>query len=626
MNFRGFGMFFDAIDTKRSFALIEKEGRVSCYQGAFHPLEKLDDIHALARKSGRDVAFALPYRIIKERGFEARGDEPILALEIEVALTIPTETLVGELPDTPIVLGDEIQSSLSDADYATLVRRFQEYEIECGNASQTTLARCFTGQITAFDLATALSIYRKTLQQRGQYMAVLFANIHPEDRTKDQFIIGATPERHLEIHGNETIMIPIAGTLRKEARETFEQRLDTFLADPKEINELFQVVDEEMKIMGVICPDGGEIEGPFLREIGAVVHTEYRLVGRRGTDTIAALRRTLHAPTVVGSPMESAARIIHKYEPVSRRYYAGEIGVYSNPRTDLPNGDLDCAILIRCAEINGDGKFRVQAGGGLVRDSDPDNEAKESRAKAMGLLGTLTGASQLKETYLTEALSKKIASVLRARNEKLSSFWMNRQDPHADGELSLDKLKITILNNEDDFAYMVGHMLRIMRAQVRVVDSMAFDPAQDDSDIVIVGPGPGDPTDMTHPRMSRLQEIITDLTKRQKPMLGICLGHQVLAVNKKIDVERQLHSTQGLQREVEVMGEKHRLGFYNSFSPVFNANARAHTNVKFDVDETGRIIAMEGVRFIGFQFHPESLMSERGANLLHRALMHLRYS
>jgi len=141
-----------------------------------------------------------------------------------------------------------------------------------------------------------------------------------------------------------------------------------------------------------------------------------------------------------------------------------------------------------------------------------------------------------------------------------------------------------------------------------------------------VGPGPGDPTDMTHPRMKRVQEIITDLTLLQKPMLGICLGHQALAVNKKIDVERQVSSTQGMQREVGLMGKKFRLGFYNSFSPVFNERARGHTDIKFDIDETDRIIAMEGIRFMGFQFHPESIMSEDGASLLYRALMHLKYS
>ncbi len=619
-------MFFDVLNIRQPFALIEKDGHVLCAQGPFHKLEKIDDIHALARKSSCDVAFVLPFRAIQERGFEAHGDEPILAMEIQVALRIPNETLIAELPDSEIKWNGDIQPSLSDDAYSDLVSKFQKNEIERGNASQVTIARSFTGRIEAFDVHTALGIYRKILTQRGQYMAILIANIDPDDSSKTQFIVGATPERHLEIRGNETVMVPIAGTLRKEDRETFETRLDRFLNDPKEINELFQVVDEEMKIMGVICPDGGEIEGPFLRDIGAVVHTEYRLIGRRGKDTLAALRRTLHAPTVVGSPMESAARIIKRYESVSRRYYAGEVGVYCNPRTDAPNGDLDSAILIRCAEIDSAGNFRVQAGGGIVRDSDPANEAKESRAKAMGSLGILSGASQLKEAYLTPELYRKVEPVLHARNAELSSFWMNRQNPYAESARVLDGLKVSILNNEDDFAYMLAHILRTMHANVEVVDSLNYNPAKDPCDIAIVGPGPGDPTDMTHPRMKRVQEIITELFALRKPILGICLGHQALAVNKGIDVERQTHSTQGMQRVVGLMGGKYRLGFYNSFSPVFNAKALEQKGVDFDLDENKRIVSMKGAGFLGFQFHPESIMSEDGANILHRALMLLSNS
>ena len=72
--------FKDFIDISQPFTLIEKRGHVSCYQGAVHHLEALDDIHHLSEQSETDVVFALPYRVIRERGFEAKGDEPILAI------------------------------------------------------------------------------------------------------------------------------------------------------------------------------------------------------------------------------------------------------------------------------------------------------------------------------------------------------------------------------------------------------------------------------------------------------------------------------------------------------------------------------------------------------------------
>lgn len=620
--------FHDFINFNTPFAIFEKAGKVTFYQGDVYPLTKLDDIHALSVETKRDVVFALPYCAIRERGFEAIGDEPILAIAVKNAMTMEKDDVIACIKDVPIILAGDITPSISDDDYMQIVRDFQVNEIGGGNTSQTTISRKFSGKVDGFNLEVLLSIYRKLLLSRGQYMTVLFGNVNAQNPMESQYLIGATPERHIEVTGNETIMIPIAGTLRKEDRETFETRLEKFLIDPKEINELFQVVDEEMKIMGVVAPEGGDIYGPYLREIGAVIHTEYELVGKRSINSIDALRRAMHAPTVVGSPMQSAARIIAKYEKTSRRYYAAEIGVYSTPpqsgRAASAYGDIDTAILIRTAEMFGDGTFHVQAGGGLVRDSVPSEEAKESRAKAMGMMGVMTGSSITSDEYLTSELRAKFAPVLATRNEKLSSFWMQRQNPYADRNPHLVGFHISIINNEDDFAYMIGHMLKASGAEVTVVDTFDYDAGVDKSDILVIGPGPGDPTDMTHPRMKKLQDIIAAVKVADKPMLGICLGHQSLAVSEGLLVERQEESTQGMQRQVRVFGEMRRLGFYNSFSPVLDDVARGRDDIKYDVDEKGRIIAMQGNRFIGFQFHPESVMSQDGNDVLEQALRVLK--
>jgi phenazine biosynthesis protein phzE len=575
-------------------------------------------------REGRDVVFTLPYRAIRERGFEALGDEPILAIAVEQSLTLEKSEFIAQIKDAPIIVEGEITPSITDEEYMEIVRDFQANEIGGGNTSQTTISRKFSGRISGLDKDVLLSMYRKLLLSRGQYMTILFANIHPSNPALSQYFIGATPERHIEVTGNETIMIPIAGTLRKEDRATFEVRLNDFLNDPKEINELFQVVDEEMKIMGVVSPEGGDIYGPKLREIGAVVHTEYELVGKRCMNSIDALRRAMHAPTVVGSPMQSAARIIAKYEKTSRRYYAGEIGIYKAPHRPDTYGDIDTAILIRTAEMTGDGVFHIQAGGGLVRDSDPENEAKETRAKAMGMMGVLIGSSITSDEYLTAELREKFSQVLEKRNELLSGFWMQRQNPYERATHNLNGFHVTIINNEDDFAYMIGHMVTVSGAEVKVMDAFDFDAGVDQSDIVIIGPGPGDPTDMTVPRMAKLQEIIAALKAQGRPMLGVCLGHQAIAVSEGLSVTRQAQSTQGLQREVSVFGRPCRLGFYNSFSPVFDSAAKARGDLQCDCDENGRIIAMQGDKFIGFQFHPESVMSQDGSDMMVQALLRLK--
>jgi phenazine biosynthesis protein phzE len=119
-----------------------------------------------------------------------------------------------------------------------------------------------------------------------------------------QYFVSATPEQHLAITEDTIVMNPIAGTIRKvdpnDSRPLKERLLD-FLQDPKEIQELYHVLDEELKMMEVLCSEGGRIEGPFFRQNGAVIHTEYKLVGARNDlKMIDSLRHTLHAPTLVG--------------------------------------------------------------------------------------------------------------------------------------------------------------------------------------------------------------------------------------------------------------------------------------------------------------------------------------
>ncbi len=600
-----------------SFAFIERDGIVSVILGEIAYLDILQDLASLAEDQGKPVAFALPYHIIRERGFEAKGDEPILAIIAERIYTCPIEVFREKLLSVPLVLEQDITASMSDSEYAEMVHTFQKHEIEGGHCSQTTLSRKFEGQIHQFTLDHALSLYKTILFPQGQYMTILIC-----DRSNDpdcpHCLIGATPERHLTVTEDHALMIPIAGTLRKEDRETFEARLETFIKDPKEVNELFQVVDEELKMMGRICPEGGTIKGPYLREIGSVVHTEYELYGNRGLDPIDALRLTLHAPTVVGGPMESAARIIARYEPCSRRYYGGEIGVYIPAEASKHKiAEIDCAIALRCGEFFPDGTFAIQAGGGLVRDSDPLSEAHESRAKAMGLMAFLLNEPRTAARYLDDALREKIAPALHKRNQFLSAFWMENQEQlWRQGADKNANTSILIVNNEDDFAYMLAHVCRGLGYQVRVEDTFELQNHRITEDIVILGPGPGDPNDEDHARMIHLRALTNALLIEKKPLLGVCLGHQMLCHELGFPVKQQTSSTQGMQRSVKVFGKEHELGFYNSFAPVLHPIMDPPEDISCDLDEEGRIIAISGPSYYGFQFHPESIMSQSGVTLL----------
>jgi phenazine biosynthesis protein phzE len=486
-----------------------------------------------------------------------------------------------------------------------------------GNIAQVIISRRFVAETGDDVRDAARKTYSSLLKQRGQYMTFMFE--FPSGDGLMRYFVGATPERHLSIdRDGRSRMNPIAGTLKKGKHTGFRARLLEFLRDVKEINECFHVLDEEIKMMAEICPEGGQVEGPFLREIGGVVHTEYELTGRNGRNPIKDLRSTLHAPTLVGGPVESAARIIAKTESVSRGYYGGEIGVYDN-------GSLDSAIMIRFALIDSDGKVTVQAGAGIVRDSDPYKEAEETRAKASGMIGAMKGKGAFTERYIDAGLLAEVESVLKSRNIHLSRFHLEDQNQLP----KVGKLcgtKVVILDNEDNFAHVLKHMATRMGCNVEVVKTEDFESEEDKSDIVILGPGPGDVNNKECFRMRKLGAIAAGLLKQGKPLFAVCLGHQAVAKELGLCVLLQKKSTQGIQRKVSVFGREERVGFYNSFSPVCTSqnNKSLPEDVTMDLDDDGRVLTLSGKKFISTQFHPESILSEHGYEILSECLVRLK--
>ncbi len=594
------------LESHEPFVLIEKDGLVMRYQGTVHKLETLEELEALSKASGKKIAFALPFCLIRQRGKEyaAHGDEPIIAVEVFDEVKYARHQLREVLANTTIEVEGGITPSVDDDSFERQVEDVQERIAE-GEICQAIISRRFEGKFKDYSPEQLQELYRRLLEQRGQYMTILF-------HTNETSLVGASPERHLEISGEKVVMNPIAGTLPKGDLEDFEERLIEFLEDKKEINELYQVLDEELKMMARNCPKGGKISGPSLRETGVVIHTEYLLEGLDGVKATRALRNTLHAATLVGGPLPRASRMIYEHETDSRRYYGGEIGVLE------PNGDLDSAIAIRVAEVFPDGHFAVQAGAGIVCDSVPKKEAIETKMKANGALKAITGgAKQTEVRYLDQVDQTRVNELLQRRNEFLSHFHLDEQSELPPVE-ELTGKKIVIVNNEDDFAYMLGHMAQKMGCEVEVVDTFIFDPENPGGDIVILGPGPGDINDEDDERMQKLLSHVDILGENDFPTLGICLGHQAVAKQRGMSVEKRDFPTQGMQKEIDLYGKRERVGFYNSY--VVRGD-----NPKFECskDDEGEVTAMRIKNMIGYQFHPESVMTQNGYKLLREAFLRL---
>ena len=500
----------------------------------------------------------VPFSQVRERGFMARHEnEPILTL-IPDGLDAMTRAdyLARGGDSASVVVGGALRHEPTDAEFETLVQRVIDEAIFRGEGSNFLISRKSFGQLEGFGDATARTIFRRLMEnESGSYLTFLFFD-------GERYFIGASPERHLTIRGTEIVMNPVCGTLLKK-REGFRDALLEFLRDPKEINELFQVVDETLKIMTKVCSEGGSISGPFLKEMRTLIHTHYELRGQSTLDPLDIFIQSMFAPTMVGSPLESAARMIYHLEPASRRYYSSALVIRET--ADDATLVLDSAITIRTLEIGANGDFCIQAGASIVRDSKPAAERAEITAKAAGALQALTDDS-VEPEILPEAVDDYVRSILSSRNVPLSRFWIDPQwsFPPVEGRTLPTVL---IIDNEDEFSFMMAHMLRRAGFGVRVELSRNVSSSLSTvtEDFVILGPGPGDPGDADDSRMRHIRAIARRLLDTQKPFLGVCLGHQVTMALLGFEVETLAMPLQGVQQDIDFFGSPERVGFYNTF-------------------------------------------------------------
>jgi phenazine biosynthesis protein phzE len=424
-------------------------------------------------------------------------------------------------------------------------------------------------------------------------------------------------------------MNPISGTfrLRDQADDPrdLRPRLLEFLADEKEIYELFMVVDEELKMMCDICHEGGQVLGPFLKPMTHLVHTEYLLAGRTRRDVREVLRDTMYAATVTGSPVQNACRLITQYESQGRGYYGAALAVLGRDAGGAPV--LDSPIVIRTADVDLEGRLTVTAGATLVRDSVPAYEVAETHAKAGGILAAfgLGAPAPVTDVDLAELVNDEdVLLALNARNGRLASFWLADQSGAAPDPALAGK-HVVILDGEDDFVNMLRHVLGVAGMTSTVVRHTSYAETElDAADLVIVGPGPGDPRDGGDRMIATFRRAVTRLLDREQPFLAVCLGHQVLCDRLGIPLAYKDIVFQGTQDEVTIDGLRERVGFYNTFVgrvvPAGSTDEMALPDgVSVDADPaTGDVHLVRGPHYRGIQFHAESILTQRGSDVIHR--------
>ncbi|UNK69592.1 chorismate-binding protein [Microbacterium sp. H1-D42] len=611
-----------ASDPNASFVLIARDGGIELLAGDVIDVETLAEIPLDDQGGLREVFAMVPYRQVRERGFVAQDDgTPLRCVLVEEHETLDAAELMSALPADPIALRGG-GFDISDEDYAEIVQRVIAEEIGRGEGANFVIRRDYRASFECNDRIAALTWFRALLEQeRGAYWT--FAVITP-----GEIAVGASPEAHVVAREGVVTMNPISGTFRHPAGGATRESLTEFLSSTKETEELFMVVDEELKMMSQVCSDGGRITGPHLKEMSRLTHTEYMLRGRSRLDPRDILRETMFAPTVTGSPMQNACAVIRRHERTPRGYYSGVAALFTP--NDEGGHDLDAPILIRTVYVE-DGHLRVPVGATLVRHSDPIGEVNETHGKAAGVLGAIGAierdhaAEARDDDAPTEgrlADDPEIAALLASRNTRLADFWMQPQDVHATEHFA--GRRALVVDAEDRFTTMLAHQLRHLGLEVEIAAwDVVTDEAVDAADLVVSGPGPGDPRDAASARIARMQQVVARRRASGAPLLAVCLSHQILADSLGIQLVPLDSPYQGVQKTVPVFGQDASVGFYNTFTArVAPGTTRVgDAEVSSDAD-SGDVYALRGEGFASVQGHLESILSRDGIATLERLVAH----
>ncbi|MGB1108971.1 MAG: anthranilate synthase component I [Gammaproteobacteria bacterium] len=296
------------------------------------------------------------------------------------------ERLRGGLPADPATeLGDEIQESdfvsgFTREGFEGAVDKAKEYIVD-GDVMQVVLSQRLSIPFSA----KPLDLYRAL---RGlnpsPYMYFL-------DMGEFQ-IVGSSPEILVRLEDGNVTVRPIAGTRRRGHTEEEDEFLEKeLLADPKEIAEHLMLIDLGRNDTGRVAETGSVrlTDKMVIERYSHVMHIVSNVTGRLKPDLSAmdVLRATFPAGTVSGAPKIRAMEIIDELEPVKRGVYAGAVGYWGF------EGNMDTAIAIRTAVIK-DETLHIQAGAGIVYDSRPELEWKETMNKARAIFRAVSTASR----------------------------------------------------------------------------------------------------------------------------------------------------------------------------------------------------------------------------------------
>ncbi len=347
----------------------------------------------------------------------------------------------------------------------------------------------------------------------------------------------------------------------------------------------------------------------------------------------------MFAATLTGSPVENACRVIADHEGDGRGHYGAVLARFERTEDHV---DLDAPILIRTAYLSaaeGHLRVRIPVGATLVRHSVPEHEVAETHAKVATLVrafepdAAATGSGTTAAAGPALMADPDVQALLAARNRDLAPFWLRPQRPEPVSALA--GRRVLLVDAEDEWTAMLAHLCRHLGLSADVRRWDVVRPSElDRADLVVAGPGPGDPRHRDGGRLDRLRTLVEDRLESSAPTLAVCLSHQLLAARLGFPLAPLPSPHQGTQRHLDLLGRRVRVGFYNTFS-AWTRPDRPDPVGRFDVGTpslpgahgwavpgTGEVLALRvpSARAASVQCHLESVLSPDGAALMSELL------
>jgi anthranilate synthase component 1 len=302
---------------------------------------------------------------------------------MQADLATPLSGEAAEIPDFSL---PDYVGNISGEQFKENILKVKE-EILAGEAFQVVLSQRFAMPCQA----DAIDVYRMLrLNNPSPYMYLF--------RFTDGIeIVGSSPEALVKVNQKDVMIHPIAGTRKRSANPEEDHRLgEELLADPKERAEHLMLVDLGRNDLGRVCAPGTVevVDFMHIERYSHVMHIVSTVVGKLADKAtpVDALFSVFPAGTLSGAPKPRAMEIIEELETTRRGVYGGIVGYIDF------TGNIDTCIAIRTALLY-QGTAYVQAGAGVVADSDPESENQECRNKAAAVLTAVHAANRLGESH-----------------------------------------------------------------------------------------------------------------------------------------------------------------------------------------------------------------------------------